>query len=135
MRVNGKPAETMAQSVAQCTATEKAPPQGAGLRWVNRFSTTGLPPGGASVTGKMTRALALAGPLTKRRAKPLVSVSAADPGRRKAPPQGAGLVCGSLKWGLPPVPEGQMHQRQACQLNAEPHGWLRTARTKKPRQG
>ena len=90
MRVNGKPAETMAQSVAQCTATEKAPPQGAGLRWVNRFSTTGLPPGGASVTGKMTRALALAGPLTKRRAKPLVSVSGGRPRAQKSPATGSG---------------------------------------------
>ena len=46
----------------------------------------------------------------------------------KAPPErGSGAnVCGS-KWGLPPVPEGRRHQRQAYRLNAEPHHRLHSA--------
>ena len=46
--------------------------------------------------GKMTRALALAGPLTKRRAEPLVSVSGGrHESHEKAPPK-RGYVEGGL---------------------------------------
>ena len=44
-------------------AARKSPAsESVGSSGVDRFSPNGLPPGGASVTGKMTWALALAGP-------------------------------------------------------------------------
>ena len=57
--------------------TEKAPPRERGSSGVHRFSRSSKARRRAepAVTGKMTRALALAGPLTKRRVEPLVSVS------------------------------------------------------------
>ena len=96
---------------------EKAPPQGAGARVgfiVSRLPQRARRPGGASVTGKMTRALALGGPLSETLSRAVgFCVGRPTPRGTKKPRQVAGCarpsgVLPECKEGQPPAIDGSL---------------------------
>ena len=130
-RRTSPPTQRRARTVGCALRARKSPAGERGSSEVNRFSTTGLPPGGASVMGKMTRALALAGPLTKRRAEPLVSVS--EGRHEKAPPKrGSSMAYGEGLDSLAAEPRSPAPKTWVIRAGYRGGKW---AKYQKPRRG